>query len=41
MNKKKSPNKIPQHRRHGQNKGGIKTGGRGKKAKSSNWKEVK
>jgi hypothetical protein len=41
MSKAKAPNKIPKHRRHGQKGKGIKTAGRGKRAKSSNWKEVK
>ena len=37
----KSKSSIPKHRRHGATTGKIKTTGRGKHAKSSNWKEVK
>ena len=40
--KKKNPNPIPKHRRHGkQQSGKVKTAGPGKFKKSSNWKEVK
>jgi hypothetical protein len=42
MKNKKTPNPIPKHRRHGKKSTGkVKTAGRGKYAKSSNWKEVK
>ena len=37
----KTLNPIPKNRRHNAPKKGIKTAGRGKRAKSSNWKEVK